>query len=349
MFSYDFHIGDWRKSTGRLSLLERAVFRELLDELYDSERPLPESVEILAELLGLEKVSEISALRSVLKKKFVAYGGGLIQLRAWSQIMALNELRETRRKNGREGGLTKHRRLLEQNLASASSGQPESKQNLATQDSLDPVPSTLNPQPCNLEPGVPAELAAGDTRTGSDSGGGTEEEVLPSGIEYPPGWPSSAEKAVGHVISLLLPVPAHGPPQEDWVKEVWLQAVGRNFCDGAQVRITQFAHWVHGRWSREGQEWLARREAAKPREKKEGAVFSPLVLKEPEFPWRKVVLAEWGYVPEAAWELQTARKRREIEAAWGGMSEERRAEVVKMGVPGLESVEQAGGDEAERA
>jgi uncharacterized protein YdaU (DUF1376 family) len=327
--------------------LERALYRELLDELYDSERPLPESVEKLSDLLGLEKASEISALRTVLRKKFVILDGGWIQARAWSEILAYNEFRDKRRAAGKEGGRSKHRRLLEQKLASASKCQPDAKQNLASLDTISQIPDPVNHSPSPSEPAVPGELAAGGTQGGPELRGDRTEgsaleapdqrqlkqPLLGVDIEFPTGWPDSAERAVSHVRSLMLPVQLHGPPHEDWVKEVWLQAVGRNFCDGAQVRIVQFAHWVHGRWSKEGQEWLARREASKPREKKEGAGLSPSAIKEPEFPWQKVVFAEWGYIPTVPWEQQTARKRREIEAAWVKMPAERRKEVEALVLP----------------
>lgn len=147
MHYYNWNIGDWRKSTRGLSHLEKGLYREMLDELYDSEKPLPSDEESLFDLLGVGTSAERAAVRKVLLKKWESFEGGWIQRRAWAEVLNFKEKQQIRADAGRLGGLAKQQRLLSKRLANASVCQADAKQNLATlgASSHKPVASSQEP------------------------------------------------------------------------------------------------------------------------------------------------------------------------------------------------------------
>jgi uncharacterized protein YdaU (DUF1376 family) len=70
MHTYDFHIGDYARDTGHLSLLEHGVYRLLLDRLYSDEAPLPLDITKLTRKLGAKTTSEQNAVATVLDEFF---------------------------------------------------------------------------------------------------------------------------------------------------------------------------------------------------------------------------------------------------------------------------------------
>ena len=83
---YKRYLGDYRKKTGRLSVLEHGIYNLLLDEYYASEEPLPaERVEIYR-FLPAVTAEEQAATDKVLDKYWIPSGGGLINERAAEEI-----------------------------------------------------------------------------------------------------------------------------------------------------------------------------------------------------------------------------------------------------------------------
>lgn len=68
---YPHHIGDYRKDTAHLSLLEHGVYRQLLDTYYTSEKPLPLDDAILMRTHCARSAEEMQAVKNVLTDFFV--------------------------------------------------------------------------------------------------------------------------------------------------------------------------------------------------------------------------------------------------------------------------------------
>ncbi len=49
---YKHHIGDYRRDTAHLSLLEHGVYRQLMDTYYLSEEPIPNETELVMRRLS---------------------------------------------------------------------------------------------------------------------------------------------------------------------------------------------------------------------------------------------------------------------------------------------------------
>ena len=156
MHYYKWHIGDFRKATRTLNLLQRGVYREMLDEYYESEQPLPLEEEALFDLLGVATTVERNLVRFVLLKKWIKTDEGYVQTRALAELLNQGELSAKRQASGREGGIAKHQRelkqklaLAKQTLASASGELANGKRNLATLGTIThyPLPITHSPLP----------------------------------------------------------------------------------------------------------------------------------------------------------------------------------------------------------
>lgn len=66
---YQHHIGDFNNATRHLSLVERAIYRDLLDMYYDTEKPIDASnLERLARRLQCATEDQTAALKYVLEE-----------------------------------------------------------------------------------------------------------------------------------------------------------------------------------------------------------------------------------------------------------------------------------------
>lgn len=70
MHYYQFHIGDYRAGTVHLTQIERWVYRDLLDCLYDTEEPLPLDVDKVCMMVGARSDEHKDAVKVVLFAKF---------------------------------------------------------------------------------------------------------------------------------------------------------------------------------------------------------------------------------------------------------------------------------------
>ncbi len=160
MHYYTFHIGDWRKSTRGLTHLERGLYREMIDELCESEAPLPLDEEKLFDLLGVSKSAEMAAVRVILKKKFHSMDGGYIQPRAWAEVLSHREKHQHLSRIGKLGGVAKHKQAVAARLASASLPLSADPSTLSGAGSHKPLAISQEPQAISQEPALPAEAGA---------------------------------------------------------------------------------------------------------------------------------------------------------------------------------------------
>jgi len=75
---YQFNIGDYRRDTIHLTLIEHGVYRQLLDSYYLNEGPLTKSEDELMRSLCVRNADEQDAFRRIVKEFFVEIDGQLI-------------------------------------------------------------------------------------------------------------------------------------------------------------------------------------------------------------------------------------------------------------------------------
>lgn len=90
MHYYSHNIGDYRKDTVHLSLLEHGVYRQLLDTYYLTEKPLPLDHAILMRTHCARTADEMRAVESVLNDFFVTTENGYIHKRCDVEIEAFH-------------------------------------------------------------------------------------------------------------------------------------------------------------------------------------------------------------------------------------------------------------------
>jgi len=86
MYYYQHHIGDYRKDTTHLSILEHGAYRQLLDLYYISEQPLPLDDAKLMRLVCARNADEVQAVKNVLEDFFQKTKDGYIQSRCDKEI-----------------------------------------------------------------------------------------------------------------------------------------------------------------------------------------------------------------------------------------------------------------------
>lgn len=84
---YQHHIGDFNNATRHLSLVERAIYRDLLDMYYDTEKPIDASnLERLARRLQCTTEDQTSALKYILYEFFTLDNGVYVNKRCEREI-----------------------------------------------------------------------------------------------------------------------------------------------------------------------------------------------------------------------------------------------------------------------
>ncbi len=101
---YKRHIGDYAAATRHLTILEHGVYALLMDVYYGNERPLPDSIDAVARLIGARSKDEKAAVAVVLREFFVNDDGQWHQTRCDEEIAAKNEKAAFNRTVGRTGG-----------------------------------------------------------------------------------------------------------------------------------------------------------------------------------------------------------------------------------------------------
>lgn len=88
---YPRYVGDWKKKTAALTLLEKGVYSELLDYCYATEEPLPADNARIMAIVGAKSAAEYKAVGTVLEMFFKKNGKGWENERAQEEISAWHE------------------------------------------------------------------------------------------------------------------------------------------------------------------------------------------------------------------------------------------------------------------
>ena len=86
MHYFQHNIADYRKDTAHLSLLEHGVYRQLLDQYYLSEQPIPLDENKLMRIICARSEDEKQAVRNVLQDFFIKTDDGFIHKRCDVEI-----------------------------------------------------------------------------------------------------------------------------------------------------------------------------------------------------------------------------------------------------------------------
>jgi uncharacterized protein YdaU (DUF1376 family) len=76
MYYYQHHIGDYRKDTAHLTLLEHGIYRQLLDLYYTNETPLPADHAPTMRLLCVRNADESNAYKNLINDFFIEMEDG---------------------------------------------------------------------------------------------------------------------------------------------------------------------------------------------------------------------------------------------------------------------------------
>jgi uncharacterized protein YdaU (DUF1376 family) len=107
MHHYKHHIGDYRRDTMHLSLLEHGCYRQLLDMYYLSEEPIPKETESVIRRLCVRTEEEAKAIQTVLNEFFTPTEKGWIHGRCDREIDTYQGKADRARGNGKLGGRPK--------------------------------------------------------------------------------------------------------------------------------------------------------------------------------------------------------------------------------------------------
>ncbi len=107
MFYYKHHIGDYRRDTGHLSLLEHGVYRQLLDLYYAEQKPIPKETDWVMRRLSAKSECEKTAVLAVLSDFFTSEPDGWRHKRCDFEIESYGDKSEKNAKNGKLGGRPK--------------------------------------------------------------------------------------------------------------------------------------------------------------------------------------------------------------------------------------------------
>lgn len=86
MYWYSHHIGDFNRSTGHLSFVEKAAYHLLIERYYDTEEPLPNDVEKIKRLVGCRTPAERKAVDTILAEFFILTDSGYVNNRCEMEL-----------------------------------------------------------------------------------------------------------------------------------------------------------------------------------------------------------------------------------------------------------------------
>ena len=159
MHFYQFNIGDYRKDTSHLSILEHGVYRLLLDTYYATELPLTTDIRQLSRMHCLRSADEKAALDVVLSDFFLLTESGYRHNGCDKVLAKVYEKSEKARQSAQkkwDRAKEKKCERMEKECERIKNGCERIK-NACEQDALDMLPITHNPLPNTQENLTPSD------------------------------------------------------------------------------------------------------------------------------------------------------------------------------------------------
>ena len=101
MHYYTFHIGDYRKDTGHLTLLEHAIYRSLIDSCFETEQPLPLDHAKLMRSHSVRSDIEKESFNNVLADFFIKTQNGYRNFRVDNELERIYKKSEKARESAK--------------------------------------------------------------------------------------------------------------------------------------------------------------------------------------------------------------------------------------------------------
>jgi uncharacterized protein YdaU (DUF1376 family) len=147
---YPHHIGDYRRDTGHLSLLEHGIYRQLLDTYYLSETAIPKETDLVMRRLRADTEVEQKAVLTVLREFFEDTPEGWIHRRCEAEIARYRAKAKQAKLNGIKGGRPKKPK---------ETNPVNSRNQKETGSKANQEPITKNQEPINTKRGQAALCA----------------------------------------------------------------------------------------------------------------------------------------------------------------------------------------------
>ena len=107
MFYFKFHIGDYRRETPHLTLLEHGVYMTLMSTYYANEEALPIDEKQLFRIAGARTDEEKEAVKNVVSEFFKQTETQWVHSRIDFELQKYQTRAEINRENGQKGGRSK--------------------------------------------------------------------------------------------------------------------------------------------------------------------------------------------------------------------------------------------------
>jgi uncharacterized protein YdaU (DUF1376 family) len=107
MHYYKKVIGDYRRRTTGLSLLEHGCYQQLIDEYYLDEKPFPDNIKLLCKKIGARTEEEIECVQDILDLYFKKTSEGWRHNHCDEVIETYHRGAEINKENGKKGGRPK--------------------------------------------------------------------------------------------------------------------------------------------------------------------------------------------------------------------------------------------------
>lgn len=122
---YNFHIGDYRRDTTHLSMLEHGAYRQLLDMYYLNETPIPTETQVVIRRLSARTQDEVNAVEIVLKEFFIETPDGYVHKRCDADIAQYQAKADVNKVNGKLGGRPKKTQVVIDGLIIETKSEPK--------------------------------------------------------------------------------------------------------------------------------------------------------------------------------------------------------------------------------
>lgn len=145
MHYYKHHIGDYRRCTAHLSLLEHGIYRQLLDWYYLDESPIPNETQSVYRRLAARTEVEQRAVDAVLADFFTQTPDGWINNRCNKQIGKYQDNADKNRESGKLGGRPKKTQTVIDGFNSETETKPNDNPDITL--TINHKPLTTNQEP----------------------------------------------------------------------------------------------------------------------------------------------------------------------------------------------------------
>ena len=150
MFYFKFHIGDYRRETQHLTLLEHGVYMTLMSTYYTSEQPLPKDERQLLRLAGARTDEEKQAVLDIVNEFFIPTETHWVHSRIDFELSEYHSKAEANRENGKKGGRPKKNSPQKPNYNPSGFNPLENKTQVVSETKPNDNPNiTLTNKPIN--------------------------------------------------------------------------------------------------------------------------------------------------------------------------------------------------------